>query len=298
MLQTKTITIGTRGSDLALWQANHIKSELNSIGQHVEIEIIKTKGDRIQDMSFDKMEGKGFFTKEIEVALLNHDIDLAVHSHKDLETTPPEGLMISAVSSRGNPCELLLIRKEMHDADALWELKKEAVVGTSAARRKSQLLALRLDVEIKDLRGNVTTRIEKLRAGEYDAILLAKAGVERLNLDLSDLVTVDLTPDEFVPAPAQGVLALQIRSSDTELHQTLQAINDVQIQKHVELERKVLSLMDGGCQLPLGVYCDDRYVHVAYSDEAMHPSRYFRFPYKDTPEFAEKIVEHLQHQKV
>ena len=298
MLQTKTITIGTRGSELALWQANHIKSQLNKIGQHVEIAVIKTKGDRIQDMSFDKMEGKGFFTKEIEVALLNHDIDLAVHSHKDLETTPPEGLMISAVSSRGNPCELLLIRKEMHDADALWELKKEAVVGTSAARRKSQLLALRLDVEIKDLRGNVTTRIEKLRAGEYDAILLAKAGVERLNLDLSDLVTVDLTPDEFVPAPAQGVLALQIRSSDTELHQTLQAINDVQIQKHVELERKVLSLMDGGCQLPLGVYCDDRYVHVAYSDEAMHPSRYFRFPYKDTPEFAEKIVEHLQHQKV
>jgi len=298
MLHTKTITIGTRGSDLALWQANHIKSQLNSIGKDVQIEVIKTKGDRIQDMSFDKMEGKGFFTKEIEVALLNHDIDLAVHSHKDLETTPPEGLMVSAVSSRGNPCELLLIRKEMHDADALWELKKDAVIGTSAARRKSQLLALRLDVEIKDLRGNVTTRIAKLRTGEFDAILLAKAGVERLNLDLSDLVTVDLTPDEFVPAPAQGVLALQIRSSDTELHQTLQAINDVQIQKHVELERKVLSLMDGGCQLPLGVYCDDRYVHVAYSDEAMHPSRYFRFPYKDTPEFAEKIVEHLQHQKV
>ena len=298
MLQIKTITIGTRGSDLALWQANYIKSQLDAIGQHVEIQVIKTKGDRIQDLSFDKMEGKGFFTKEIEVALLNHDIDLAVHSHKDLETTSPEGLMISAVSSRGNPCELLLIRKEMHDADALWELKKNAVIGTSAARRKSQLLALRSDVEIKDLRGNVTTRIEKLRAVEYDAILLAKVGVERLNLDLSDLVTVDLTPDEFVPAPAQGVLALQIRINDTELHQTLQSINDVQIQKHVELERKVLRLMDGGCQLPLGVYCDDRYVHVAYSDEAMHPSRYFRFPYKDSPEFAEKIVEHLQHQKV
>ena len=142
MLHTKTITIGTRGSDLALWQARHIKSQLNSIGKDVQIEVIKTKGDRIQDMSFDKMEGKGFFTKEIEVALLNHDIDLAVHSHKDLETTPPEGLMVSAVSSRGNPCELLLIRKEMHDADALWELKKDAVIGTSAARRKSQLLAL------------------------------------------------------------------------------------------------------------------------------------------------------------
>lgn len=298
MLQIKTITIGTRGSDLALWQANYIKSQLEALGQHVEIQIIKTKGDRIQDLSFDKMEGKGFFTKEIEASLLNHDIDLAVHSHKDLETTSPEGLMISAVSSRGNPCELLLIRKEMHDADALWELKKNAVIGTSAARRKSQLLALRSDVEIKDLRGNVTTRIEKLRAVEYDAILLAKVGVERLNLDLSDLVTVDLTPDEFVPAPAQGVLALQIRTNDTGLHQTLQSINDVQIQKHVELERKVLRLMDGGCQLPLGVYCDNIYVHVAYSDEAMHPSRYFRFPYKDSPEFAEKIVEHLQHQKV
>lgn len=298
MLQIKTITIGTRGSDLALWQANYIKSQLDTIGQHVEIQVIKTKGDRIQDLSFDKMEGKGFFTKEIEVSLLNHDIDLAVHSHKDLETTPPEGLVISAVSSRENACEVLLITKEAHDPDALWELKKNAVVGTSAARRKSQLLALRSDVQIKDLRGNVTTRIEKLRAREYDAILLAKAGVLRLNPDLSDLVTVDLTPDEFVPAPAQGVLALQIRSSDTELHQTLQSINDVQIQKHVRLERKVLRLMDGGCQLPLGVYCDNRYVHVAYSDEAMHPSRYFRFPYKDSPEFAEKIVEHLQHQKV
>ena len=120
----------------------------------------------------------------------------------------------------------------------------------------------------------------------------------RLNLDLSDLISVDLTPGEFVPAPAQGVLALQIRSQDNELEELLQKINDCQIQKLVGLERKVLSLMNGGCQLPLGVYCDDRYVHVAYSDHAMHPSRYFRFPYKDSPEFASKIVEHIQHQKV
>jgi len=195
MLQVKTITIGTRGSDLAMWQANHVKSQLESIGQNVKIQIITTRGDRIQDLSFDKMEGKGFFTKEIEVALLNHDIDIAVHSHKDLETTPPEGLKIAAVSERANPCELLLIRKSAHEPNALWELKKNAVVGTSAARRKSQLLALRLDVEIKDLRGNVPTRIEKLKSGDYDAILLAKAGVDRLNLDLSDLVTVELTPD-------------------------------------------------------------------------------------------------------
>ena len=171
-------------------------------------------------------------------------------------------------------------------------------MGTSAARRKSQLLALRSDVEIKDLRGNVPTRVEKLKSGEYDAILLAKAGVERLKLDLSDLITVDLTPDEFVPAPAQGVLAIQIREQDKELHQILQKINDTEVQKLVHLEREVLRLMDGGCQLPLGVYCDNRYVHVAYSDYAMHASRYFRFPYKDTPDFPAKIVEHLQHQQV
>ena len=176
--------------------------------------------------------------------------------------------------------------------------KKKAVVGTSAARRKSQLLALRPDVEIKDLRGNVPTRVAKLKSGEYDALLLAKAGVLRLNLDLTGLVCVDLTPDEFVPAAAQGVLALQIRTQDTQLDQILQKINDAEVQKLVHLEREVLRLMDGGCQLPLGVYCDNRYVHVSYSDFALHASRYFRFPYKDTPEFPSKIVEHLQHQQV
>ena len=294
----KTITIGTRGSDLALWQANHVKSQLEGIGQNVSVEVIKTRGDQVQDLSFDKMEGKGFFTKEIEIALLNHDIDLAVHSHKDLETTQPEGLKVAAVSGRENPCELLLINKSAHNPNAPWELKKKSIVGTSSARRKSQLLAIRSDVEIKDLRGNVPTRVEKLKSGEYDAILIAKAGALRLNLDLSDLISVDLTPDEFVPAPAQGVLALQIRNQDKELEETLQKINDHQTQKLVGLERKVLGLMDGGCQLPLGVYCDNRYVHVAYSDYAMHPSRYFRFPYKDTPEFAGKIVEHIQHQMV
>jgi hydroxymethylbilane synthase len=221
-----------------------------------------------------------------------------VHSHKDLETNQPEGLEVAAVSSRANPCELLLIRKSAHQENALWGLKKDAIVGTSSARRKSQLIALRPDVQIKDLRGNVPTRVEKLKTGDYDAILLAKAGVLRLELDLSDLVCIDLTPDEFVPAPAQGVLALQIRSTDDELKGILHQINDPSVQKLVHLERSVLNLMDGGCQLPLGVFCDNKYVHVAFSDDAMHPSRYFRFPYKEDPEFPKKIVEHLQHQQV
>ncbi|OUT69977.1 MAG: hydroxymethylbilane synthase [Crocinitomicaceae bacterium TMED16] len=298
MPQTKPIIIGTRGSDLALWQANFVRKELEHRGHEVHIEIIKTQGDKIQDLSFDKMEGKGFFTKEIEDALLRKEIDLAVHSHKDLETNQPEGLEVAAVSSRANPCELLLIRQSAHEENALWGLKKDAIVGTSSARRKSQLLALRPDVQIKELRGNVPTRVEKLKTGAYDAILLAKAGILRLELDLSDLVCIDLTPDEFVPAPAQGVLALQVRSSASELKNILKQINDLAVQKLVHLERSVLNLMDGGCQLPLGVYCDNKYVHVAFSDDAMHPSRYFRFPYKDNPEFPQKIVEHLQHQQV
>tara|TARA_B100001113_G_C21005750_1_gene577017 strand:+ start:111 stop:1007 length:897 start_codon:yes stop_codon:yes gene_type:complete len=298
MPPTKPIIIGTRGSDLALWQANFVRKELERLGHQVHIKMITTQGDKIQDLGFDKMEGKGFFTKEIEAALLKRDIDLAVHSHKDLETKQPEGLEVAAVSARENPCELLLIRESAYQENALWGLRKDAVVGTSSARRKSQLLALRQDVQIKELRGNVPTRVEKLRSGQYDAILLAKAGILRLELDLSDLVSIDLTPDEFVPAPAQGVLALQIRSVDTELQKVLKQINDFKVQKLVHLERSVLNLMDGGCQLPLGVYCDNKYVHVAFSDDAMHPSRYFRFPYKDDPEFPRKIVEHLQHQQV
>ena len=298
MPPTKPIIIGTRGSDLALWQANFVRKELERLGHQVHIKMITTQGDKIQDLGFDKMEGKGFFTKEIEAALLKRDIDLAVHSHKDLETKQPEGLEVAAVSARENPCELLLIRESAYQENALWGLRKDAVVGTSSARRKSQLLALRQDVQIKELRGNVPTRVEKLRSGQYDAILLAKAGILRLELDLSDLVSIDLTPDEFVPAPAQGVLALQIRSVDTELQKVLKQMNDFKVQKLVHLERSVLNLMDGGCQLPLGVYCDNKYVHVAFSDDAMHPSRYFRFPYKDDPEFPRKIVEHLQHQQV
>ena len=178
------IVIGSRGSDLALWQAHHVKDRLTELGHNVTINIIKTQGDKIQHLSFDKLEGKGFFTKEIEAALLDGSIDLAVHSHKDLETNPPEDLIIGAVSNRANPADLLLIRKASADNSRKWNLKEGAIVGTSSARRKSQMLAYRSDVNLKDLRGNVPTRINKLREKQYDAILLAKAGVDRLELDL------------------------------------------------------------------------------------------------------------------
>ena len=167
----KKIRIGTRGSKLALWQANHTSNLLADLGVETELIIIKTKGDKLQHLSFDKIEGKGFFTKEIEDALLRGDIDLAVHSMKDLPTTPPDGLVITAVSYREDPTDWLVIDKKNLVAGELFQLKKGAVVGTSSARRKAQMLDFRSDITLKDIRGNVPTRLNKLRSGDFDAIL-------------------------------------------------------------------------------------------------------------------------------
>lgn len=251
----QSVIIGTRGSDLALWQAHFLTNELANVGAKAELNIIKTQGDIIQHLSFDKMEGKGFFTKEIEAALLSNSVDIAVHSHKDLETTNPQGLTVAAVSYRENPSELLLIRKEAVDETQKFGLKANAVVGTSSARRKSQLLGFRADVEIKDLRGNVPTRIQKLRDGNYDAIMLAAAGVYRLELNLNDIHVVELNPTEFIPAPAQGVLAFQCRENDAQTIETLQKIHHQEVQNCIQVERSILKLFNGGCQLPLGAYC-------------------------------------------
>lgn len=292
----KHIRIGSRGSDLALWQANHVKRQLEDLGSTVEIIIIQTQGDAIQDLSFDKLEGKGFFTKEIESALLEKQIDLAVHSHKDLETNPPAGLIISCVSEREDPSDMLLIAKNAIQDGNLWGLKENAIVGTSSSRRKSQMLRFRDDVSIQDLRGNVPTRIQKLRDGKYDAILLAKAGVDRLKIDLSEFEVVVLDPTEFVPAPAQGVLALQIRGEEEELHDFLQKMNHSDVQKRIAIERKVLNLMDGGCQLPLGVYCDDNdIVYVSFSHNWEEGSSWYEYSSDENLEnIAEIIVEDLK----
>lgn len=287
------IRIGTRGSDLALWQANHVKSRLESLGCAVSIQIIQTQGDRIQDLSFDKLEGKGFFTKEIESALLHGDVDLAVHSHKDLETTPPPGLVIAAVSEREDPSELLLIRSESHDPTEPFELKAGARIGTSSARRQSILRNLRSDLEIAELRGNVPTRIEKLRNGQYDAILLAKAGVSRLNLDTSDLITLTLNPKEFVPAPAQGVLGLQVRAADTQTYDWVRKLNYAPTEHCIHIEREVLRNMEGGCQLPLGVYNDGEVVHVSYAKSKQEAAVLIKFPIAGDQNPVPSIIETL-----
>jgi hydroxymethylbilane synthase len=288
------IRIGSRGSDLALWQAHHIKNQLEHLGASVTITIIKTKGDAIQNLSFDKLEGKGFFTKEIEEALLNNEIDLAVHSHKDLETNQPEGLQIACVSEREDPADLLLINQNAVDDKQTFNLKKGAIVGTSSARRKAQLVSLFDEVEIKDIRGNVPTRIQKLADGQFDAILLAKAGVDRLKINLDQFKTVRLDPVSFIPAPAQGVLALQIRESDTELNALLQTINHPDVQLKIGIERKVLQLMKGGCQLPLGVYCDDEFkIHVAFAKTWEEGTIFNTYESEGVEHIAETIVHDL-----
>ena len=268
----KKITIGSRGSNLALWQANYVKDILSNLGIVSKIKIIKTKGDKIQNLSFDKIEGKGFFTKEIENALLKNEIDLAVHSLKDLETEQPKGLCIAAIPKRENPADVLLINPNSVDESEILNIIKSPVIGTSSARRKNQLLLFREDSIIKDLRGNVPTRINKLRTNEYDAIVLAKSGLNRLKIDLSEFYIQELPVSSFIPAAAQGALGLQVRESDKDLKKTLNKISHKDSEEDVNFERKILNGINGGCHSPFGVYSvkdqnGERTSWVSYSDK-------------------------------
>ena len=271
-MQIKKITIGSRGSNLALWQANYVKDKLSSLGIESNIKIIKTKGDKIQNLSFDKIEGKGFFTKEIENALLNKDIDLAVHSLKDLETDQPKGLCIAAIPKREDPADVLLINPNSYDESQILNIIKSPVIGTSSARRKNQLLLFREDVIIKDLRGNVHTRINKLKTNRFDAIVLAKAGLNRLKINLSEFYVKELPVNSFIPAPAQGALGLQVRQTDKKLKKTLQKISHKDSEEDVNFERKILNGINGGCHSPFGVYSfkdqsGERTSWISYSDK-------------------------------
>ncbi len=293
------IRIGTRGSKLALWQANFLQAELAKIGLPSSIHIIKTKGDQIQHLGFDKIEGKGFFTKEIEDALLLGEVDLAVHSMKDLPTASPEGLVVTAVSYRENPSDWLLIRKDAQAPDQLLRLPQGAVVGTSSSRRKAQLHHYRPDLTLHDIRGNVPTRIDKLRQGDYHAIMLAGAGITRLDLDLDDLHILKFDPKEFVPAPAQGVLAFQVRETDKPLRRQLMALHQQPVADCTNVERRVLQLMEGGCQMPLGVYCEkdpigNYHVWAAWAASTDTPLKMVSLSSSTRFELAERVVAALK----
>lgn len=301
-MSAEKIVIGSRGSDLALWQANHIKAKLEKLGHTVEIKIIKTQGDIIQHLSFDKMEGKGFFTKELEKELLEGTIDMAVHSFKDLETNYPEGLTIGAVTDRADHRDVLLIRKENVDASKKWELREGALIGTSSARRKVQLKRFRPDIRLDDIRGNVPTRVNKLRDGKFDAIVLAKAGLDRLEYDVSDLHVHIFDPTEFIPAPAQGALAVQIRESDARIGAVVAGIHRADIAATTSIERRVLNLFHGGCQMPLGAYCEKRgdtfELHAVMAEDWQGEARSITLSQNSTEGFAEKAVEALKAQRV
>lgn len=295
----RTIKIGTRGSKLALWQANYTQEKLKEIGVSSELVIITTKGDKIQHLGFDKLEGKGFFTKEIEEALLNGQIDLAVHSMKDLPTTSPAGLVIGAVSYREDPADWLVIRKEVADETRLFSLPEKAIVGTSSARRKAQMKHFRNDIELKDIRGNVPTRLSKLESGAFDAILLAAAGLSRLEIDVSNFKIIPLNPKEFIPAPAQGVLAFQTVVDKKDIRKILQKIHHPEVSKRTNIERKVLQLFEGGCHMPLGVYCENDtlgnyHVWAAKAEHWEGPVKMIRLSSSTSFELPEQVVEALK----
>jgi hydroxymethylbilane synthase len=249
------LRIGSRGSQLALWQAHHISALLRERGHEVEIEIIKTTGDKITDVALAKVGTKGMFTKEIEEALAEGRIDLAVHSLKDLPTELSQGFEIAAVTTRENPRDVFCSDKYA----SIGDLPRAARVGTSSLRRQAQLKAVRPDLDIYPLRGNVDTRLRKLEAGEYDAIILAAAGLNRLGK--TQLVRQVIPAEVMCPAAGQGALGIEIRAGDSITRQHLAFLDDAAARSTTTCERALLNRLGGGCQVPIGAFaevCDGR----------------------------------------
>lgn len=244
----ETIKIGTRSSKLALWQANYIEEELLKYFPDLKIQLkeIKTKGDHITDVALSKVGGKGLFTKEIEDALINNEVDIAVHSLKDLPTKLPDGLKISAVLKRENPCDVLISNNKVK----FKELISGSKIGTSSLRRIAQLKALRNDLEYIDLRGNLDTRIKKFESGEYDGVILAFAGVKRLGFE--KLISEQFTTEQILPAVGQGTLAVETRENDPEIEKIISSINNHESYISAFCERAFLERLQGGCQVPIG----------------------------------------------
>jgi len=243
------LRIGSRGSQLAFWQANHIAGLLRVADNEVEIEIIKTTGDRLQDAAFGDVGTKGMFTKEIEDALAEGRIDLAVHSLKDLPTELPEPFALAATPPRADPRDVFVSVKHAN----LAALPAGARVGTSSQRRRAQLLALRPDLKPQEFRGNVDTRLRKLAEGQVEAILLAAAGLDRLGK--TDWVRQRLDPKEFCPAAGQGALGIETRKGDDAVIEALAFLDHADTRFAVTAERAALAALGGGCQVPIGIHC-------------------------------------------
>ncbi|QTD41557.1 hydroxymethylbilane synthase [Sporosarcina sp. Te-1] len=244
----RKIIVGSRRSKLALTQTNWFIEQMKSAGAPFEFEVkeIVTKGDQILDVMLSKVGGKGLFVKEIEQALYNKEIDFAVHSMKDMPAVLPEGLTIGCIPPREDARDAYISKGHVKFMD----LPAGAIVGTSSLRRSSQLLLLRPDIEIKWIRGNIDTRLKKMQDGEYDAILLAAAGLKRMGWN-DEVVTEYMALEDCIPAVGQGALAIECRSDDEELLAELSKLTDDKTWKEVEAERTFLSEMDGSCQVPI-----------------------------------------------
>ena len=259
------LRIGSRGSQLALWQAHHISDLLRAQGHTVEIEIIKTTGDKITDVALAKVGTKGMFTKEIEEALLENRVDLAVHSLKDLPTELAADFEIAAITMRENPRDAFCSVKYASVA----ELPQSANVGTSSLRRQAQLKAVRPDLQIHPLRGNVDTRLRKLEAGEYDAIILASAGQNRLGK--TQLVRQVIPEEVMTPAAGQGALGIEIRNGDTVTRGYLSFLDDASARASTTCERALLNKLGGGCQVPIGAFAEVKNGRIHLNALVAHP---------------------------
>ncbi|MCX8106497.1 MAG: hydroxymethylbilane synthase [Ignavibacterium album] len=251
----KKLIIGSRGSELALWQANFVKKELEKKhrGLSVEIKIIKTKGDKILDVALSKIGDKSLFTKELEIELLNKRIDLAVHSLKDLQTQIPAGLKLAAVTKRHDVEDVLIARKK---GTTIYSLKENAVVATGSLRRRAQLQHLRPDIKVVDLRGNVPSRIKKFLESDWDAIILARAGVERLGL--KNYISSFISKEEILPAVGQGALGIEIHEENEFANEIVKSIHHQETFIAVTAERALLRALEGGCQVPIGAFAEVR----------------------------------------
>ena len=282
----KSITIGTRGSKLALWQAHWIENQLNSLGVETAVEVIKTTGDLISDVALAKVGAesglKGVFTKEIEEALLDGRIDVAVHSLKDLPTEIDARLAIAVIPKRADPRDALVGRR-------LDELPQSAQVGTGSLRRAAQLRHLRPDVQILDIRGNVDTRLRKLDEGQYDAILLASAGLHRLGWQ--DRIAEILDPGVMVPAVGQGALGVETRCDDEAVRGLLGPLHDEETATEVAAERALLDALGGGCQVPLGAHAVVNNGSLELAAVVVSPDgrRAIKARQTDTPDQAETL---------
>lgn len=245
----KTVRIGTRGSLLAKWQAEYVRKRIfQATGVETEIVIIKTTGDSMQQAPFSQIGGKGVFIKELEEALLDEQVDLAVHSVKDIPTDVSSRLCFPAVCRRDDTRDALIGGK----GETLSKLRRGARVGTSSLRRASQLRHARPDLDIREMRGNVDTRLRKVDSGEYEAIVLAKAGLDRLGM--SARITEVLSPDLCMPAVGQGAIAVQARLKDADLSDALAPLDDNETRQSIVAERALLGALQGGCQVPLGAW--------------------------------------------